>query len=57
MIKKYLKLEDATEASRARSTRQLIRLEVMTDVLFALMIYKLFALMPNPNADESGSDE
>ena len=58
MIKKYLKLkEDATDASRARGTRQLIRLEVMIDVLFALMIYKLFTFMPNPNADGFGSDE
>jgi hypothetical protein len=58
MIKKYLKLKkETTEASRARGTRQLMRLEVMMDVLFALMIYKLFAFMPNPNVDGFGSDE
>jgi uncharacterized membrane protein len=52
MINKYLKLKtEATEASKAREIRQLIRLEVMIDVLFALMIYKLFAFMPNPEAD------
>jgi hypothetical protein len=58
MIKKYLKLKaDATDASRAREARQLIRLEIMIDVLFALMIYKLFAFMPNPDVDKFGSDE
>ncbi len=58
MIKKYLRLkEEATEASRVRGARQLIRLEVMIDVLFALMIYQLFAFMPNPNMDGFGSDE
>ncbi len=57
MIKKYLKLrEDTTTASRVRGTRQLIRLEVMVDVLFALMIYKLFTFMPDPGMDDFGSD-
>jgi uncharacterized membrane protein len=52
MIKKYLKLKtEVTEASRAREIRQLIRLEMIIDVLFALMIYKLFAFMPSPEAD------
>ena len=52
MIKKFLNIKkDVTEASRARGARQLIRLEVMIDVLFALMIYKLFAFMPDPNVD------
>ncbi len=41
----------------ARETRQLIRLEVMIDVLFALMIYKLFAFMPNPDVDRFGTEE
>ncbi|MBE9485441.1 MAG: hypothetical protein IMY74_11370, partial [Bacteroidetes bacterium] len=36
---------------------QLIRLEVMIDVLFALMIYKLFTFMPNPDVDGFGRDE
>ena len=58
MIKKYLKLKkEATEASKAREIRQLIRLEVMIDVLFALMIYKLFAFMPNPDVDAFTANE
>jgi len=58
MIKKYLKLKkEVTEASRAREVRQLMRLEVMIDVLFALMIYKLFAFMPNPDVDGFSANE
>ena len=58
MIKKYLKIkQEYTDAARARGTRQLIRLEVMIDVLFALMIYKLFTFMPNPEIDGFGREE
>ena len=48
MIKKYLKItQEYSDAARARGARQLLRLEVMIDVLFALMIYKLFTFMQN----------
>lgn len=58
MIKKYLKItQQYTDAAKARGARQLIRLEVMIDVLFALMIYKLFTFMPNPDIDGFGRDE
>jgi uncharacterized membrane protein len=58
MIKKYIKLkQELTDASKARGTRQLFRLEVMIDVLFALMIYKLFTFMPNPEIDNFGRDD
>jgi hypothetical protein len=58
MIKKYFKLkQDLTDASRARGTKQLLRLEVMVDVLFALMIYKLFTFMPSPEIDGFGRAE
>ncbi|MCK5765411.1 MAG: hypothetical protein KAH26_05495 [Bacteroidales bacterium] len=58
MIKKYLKIkQEYTDAAKARGARQLIRLEVMIDVLFALMIYKLFTFMPNPDVDGFGRDE
>lgn len=58
MIKKYLKItQQYTDAAKARGARQLIRLEVMIDVLFALMIYKLFTFMPNPDVDGFGRDE
>ena len=55
MIKKYLKLKkELTEAAKDRGAQQLTRLEVLIDVLYALMIYKLFTLMPNPEIDGFG---
>jgi hypothetical protein len=58
MIKKYLKLnKDHTDATKARGAKQLLRLEVMIDVLFALMIYKLFTFMPSPEVDGFGREE
>ena len=58
MIKKYIKLkQDLTDASKARGARQLFRLEVLIDVLFALMIFKLFTFMPNPEIDGFGREE
>jgi len=58
MIKKYIKIkQNLTDATRARGKRQLFRLEVMIDVLFALMIYKLFTFMPNPDVDGFGREE
>lgn len=58
MIKKYLKItQEYSDAARARGARQLLRLEVMIDVLFALMIYKLFTFMPSPQIDGFGREE
>jgi len=58
MIKKYLKIKsELTDAAKTRGARQLIRLEVMIDVLFALMIYKLFTFMPSPEVDGFGREE
>lgn len=58
MIKKYIKLKkDLTDATKARGARQLLRLEVMIDVLFALMIYKLFTFMPSPSVDGFGRED
>lgn len=55
MIKKYINLKkDPSSAQMDRGKRQLFRLEVLIDVLFALMIYKLFTLMPNPQVDGFG---
>ncbi len=42
---------------KTRGARQLFRLEVLIDVLFALMIYKLFTFMPNPQIDGFGRAE
>ena len=36
---------------------QLFRLAVIIDVLFALLIYKLFTLMPNPEIDGFGRED
>ncbi len=58
MIKKYLKQkQEQTDASIERGVRQLFRLEVMIDVLFALMIFELFTLMPSPEIDGFGRSE
>jgi len=58
MIKKYLKIkQEYSEAAKARGARQLFRLEVLIDVLFALMIYQLFTFMPSPEVDGFGREE
>jgi len=49
--------KDLTEAIVERGTKQLFRLSVIIDVLFALMIYKLFTFMPNPEIDGFGREE
>ena len=46
-----------TDAIIERNEKQLLRLAVIIDVLFALMIYKLFTLMPNPEVDGFGREE
>ena len=46
-----------TKAIIERGEKQLWRLSVLIDVLYALMIYKLFTLMPNPDIDGFGRDE
>lgn len=48
---------ELTEAVVERGTKQLFRLSVIIDVLFALMIYKLFTFMPNPEIDGFGREE
>ncbi|WP_420580799.1 hypothetical protein [Reichenbachiella sp.] len=40
-----------TEAEEERCIRQLDRVSTIVDVLFALMIFRLFTLMPNPTLD------
>lgn len=49
--------QEYTDASKVRGLRQLTRLEVLIDVLYALMIYKLFTLMPSPAIDGFGREE
>ena len=58
MIKKILQSKkEITQALIERGEKQLLRLGVIIDVLYALMIYKLFTLMPNPEIDGFGRDE
>ncbi len=58
MIKKILtSKKELTQALVERGEKQLFRLGVIIDVLYALMIYKLFTLMPNPEIDNFGRDE
>lgn len=49
--------KNLSDAVVERGTKQLLRLSVIIDVLFALMIYKLFTFMPNPNIDGFGREE
>ena len=55
--KKALSKDEVTNAIIERGEKQLWRLSVLIDVLYALMIYKLFTLMPNPEVDGFGRDE
>ena len=58
MIKKIIKSKkEITQAIVERGEKQLFRLGVIIDVLYALMIYKLFTLMPNPEIDGFGREE
>ena len=58
MIKKILtSKKEITQAIVERGKNQLFRLSVIVDVLYALMIYKLFTLMPNPEIDNFGREE
>ncbi|MFK5857199.1 MAG: hypothetical protein QM503_13800 [Bacteroidota bacterium] len=58
MIKKLLtSKKEITQALVERGEKQLFRLGVIIDVLYALMIYKLFTFMPNPEIDGFGRDE
>lgn len=48
MLKKILTSKvEITKAHIERGQKQLFRLGIMMDVLYTLMIYKLFSLMPN----------
>jgi hypothetical protein len=49
--------KEVTEAQKERGAKQLLRLAVIIDVLFALMIYSLFTMMPSPEIDGFGRAE
>ena len=55
--KKVLPEKDITKAVIERGEKQLWRLSVIIDVLYALMIYRLFSFMPSPEIDGFGREE
>ncbi len=55
--KKVIPKNEVTIAIIERGEKQLFRLSVVIDVLYALMIYKLFTFLPNPEIDGFGRDE
>jgi hypothetical protein len=58
MIKKILaSKKEITQAVIESGEKQLFRLAVIIDVLYALMIYKLFTFMPNPDIDHFDREE
>ncbi len=58
MIKKlFQSKKELSQAIMEKGEKQLFRLAVIIDVLYALMIYKLFTLMPNPEVDGFGREE
>jgi hypothetical protein len=52
-----IKKNEITQALIERGEKQLFRLSVIVDVLYALMIYKLFTFMPNPDVDHFGKEQ
>jgi len=52
MIKNILKSKtELTDAMKERGGKQLFRLAIIIDVLYALMIYKIFLFLPRPEVD------
>jgi hypothetical protein len=52
MIKKLLTgSKELTDAMKERGFKQMLRVITIIDVLYALMLYRLFTLMPSPEAD------
>ena len=49
--------KEITQAQLERGEKQLFRLSVIIDVLYGLIIYKLFTFMPNPDIDKFGRAE
>ena len=43
--------QEVTKGEIQKGARQLIRLEVVIDVLFALMLYRIFTLLPRPEIE------
>ena len=52
MIDKILKSEERTESKIQRDEKQLRRLHTLVDVVYALIIVRLFMMLPNPEVSE-----
>ena len=52
MIDKILKSEERTESKIQRDEKQLGRLHTLVDVVYALIIVRLFMMLPNPEVSE-----
>lgn len=57
MIKKIFKKKETSEAELERGAKQLIRLAVLIDVLFALLIFRVFMFLPKPDIDHFTANE
>ena len=58
MIKKLLTSKmEITNALVERGEKQLLRLSIIVDVLYALIIYRLFSFLPKPEVDGFGREE
>lgn len=49
--------KNVTEAIKERGAKQLLRLAIIIDVLYALIIYKLFLFLPRPDVDGFTKDD
>lgn len=49
--------KELTEAMKERGAKQLLRLAFIIDVLYALIIYKLFLFLPRPDVDGFTKDD
>ncbi|MCD4696750.1 MAG: hypothetical protein K8S16_10975, partial [Bacteroidales bacterium] len=49
--------KEVTEAIKERGAKQLLRLAIIIDVLYALIIYKLFLFLPRPDVDGFTKDD
>lgn len=49
--------EEESQAQKDRGLKQLLRLGTLVDVIFGLMLFRLFFLMPRPEVDNFGAAE
>lgn len=49
--------KDISEALKERGAKQIFRLAMIIDVLYALIIYKLFLFLPRPDVDGFGKED